>query len=149
MPSIAAGLGDLHFSRHYKRGAILRFNMECDDPERDMRHKFGVVLNNNISEAEALLAITTSKLATFQSGHFENDILRIEPGLYACFDQPTVLNLRIIRPEPVANLRTLCGLRQLTFHGEMSADDLALIEQIVIRSRLIEGIYKKRILSRR
>jgi hypothetical protein len=146
MPSIASGLGDLHFSQHYRRGAILRFNMQCDDPERDMRQKFGVVLNNNISEAEALLAITTSKLATFESGHFENDILRIEVGVYPCFDQPTVLNLRVIRPESVANLKTLCGSRQLTFHGEMTTDDLALIEQIVIRSRLIEGNYKKRIL---
>jgi hypothetical protein len=148
MPSFAAGLGELYFAQHYKRGAILRFNMECDDPERPMRYKFGVVLNNNPSEDEALLTISTSKLTSFASAFIEKDILRIEAGAYPCFDQPTVLSLREIRPESVAHLKTLCMSGQLTFHGEMSTDDLALIEQIVIQSRLIEGNYKKRILPR-
>ena len=146
MSSLASGLGDLYFQQHYKRGAILRFNMDCDDPGRDKRYKFGVVLNKDTAEDEALLALATTKLERFQGGRFEDDILRIEPGVYPCFDRPTVLSLREIRPEPVANLKALCTSGQLTFHGEITRDDLALIEQKVIHSRLIEGRHKKRIL---
>ena len=146
MPKYPAAVVDLLFQGKYKRGAIIRFYMECDDPKRDFRYKFGVVLNKDTSEDESLLAITTTNLKPYASGHFENDILRIDPGAYACFDQPTILSLREIRPENVADLKALGQEGQLTFEGDMTADDLALIEQKIIHSRLIEGKYKKRIL---
>jgi hypothetical protein len=146
MSSIAGALGDLYFIHQYKRGVILRFNMQCDDPNRETRFKFGIVLNKNTAEDEALLAITTTNQAPFASGRFEDDILRIDAATYPCFDKPTIQNLREIRPESVADLKTLCKSGQLTFHGEMTRGDLALIEQKVIRSKLIEGKYKKRIL---
>lgn len=145
MSNFAAALGNVYFQQHYKRGAIIRFNMECDDPRRDMRNKFGVVLNKNTSEDEVLLAITTSNQAPFASGYLENDILRIDAGAYACFDKPTILNLREIRPEPVEHLKELCRSGQLTFHGEMSESDLPVVLQKVANSKLIEGKYKKRI----
>src|SRR5882762_3841018 len=146
MPKFPPQAIDLLFQGKYKRGAIIRFYMECDDPERDFRYKFGVVLNKDTSEAEILLAITTTKLGPYAGGHFENDILRIDPGAYGCFNQPTILSLREIRLENVADLKRLCQDGQLTFEGDMTADDLALLEQKVIRSRLIDGKYKKRIL---
>jgi len=146
MSGFAGGLGELYFSQHYKRGAILKFNMECDDPNQEMRYKFGIVLNKNIEEDEALLAITTSKHKHFETGRFEDDILRIGVGEYPCFDKPTIINLRVIRPEPVAHLKALCTSRQLTFHGELTQVDLTVIEQKIIHSKIIEGRYKKRIL---
>ena len=146
MHSIPLPLVDLLFQGKYRRGAILRFNMECDDPARDFRHKFGVVLNKDTAESDALLAITTTNLAAFASGRFENDILRIDPGAYACFDKPTILSLREVRPEGVADLKNLCQQRQLTFEGDLTPDDFELVRQKIIHSRLIEGKYKKRIL---
>ena len=146
MPDIAGALGDVYFSQQYQRGVILRFNMQCDDPNRETRFKFGIVLNRDISEDEALLAITTTNHVPFASGRLEEDILRIDAGTYQCFDQATIVNLREIRPEPVADLKVLCSSGQLTFHGHVTADDLEMIRQIIIRSRLIEGKYKKRIL---
>lgn len=145
MHSIAGTLGDLYFNQQYKRGAILRFNMQCDDPNRDTRYKFGVVLNKNTGEDEALLAITTTNQGPFASGRSEDDILRIDVGTYPCFDRPTILNLREIRPEPIVDLRALCSSGQLTFHGAMTPGDLEVVDQKIIRSRLIEGKYKKRI----
>lgn len=146
MPKFPLQAIDLLFQGKYKRGAIIRFQMECDDPNREFRYKFGVVLNKDASEPEALLAITTTNLAPFASHRFEDDILRIDPGTYGCFDKPTILSLREVRPENVADLKSLCQDGQLTFEGDVTPDDLALIKQIVIRSRLIEGKYKKRIL---
>jgi hypothetical protein len=146
MPKFPPQAIDLLFQGKYKRGAIIRFQMECDDPNREFRYKFGVVLNKDTSEPEALLAITTTNLAPFAGRSFEDDILRIDPGTYGCFDKPTILSLREIRAENVADLKGLCQDGQLTFEGDVTPDDLALIEQIVIRSRLIEGKYKKRIL---
>lgn len=146
MYNVPLPLVDLLFQGKYRRGAIIRFNMACDDPARDFRYKFGVVLNKDTSEPDALLAITTSNVAAFDGGYFENDILRIQPGEYACFDKPTILNLREVRSEKVADLKRLCQDKQLTFEGDMTPDDLALIEQKIIHSKLIEGKYKKRIL---
>ncbi|MGB7282876.1 MAG: hypothetical protein WBE13_11490 [Candidatus Acidiferrum sp.] len=146
MPKFPAALVDLLFQGKYKRGTIIRFQMECDDPNREFRNKFGIVLNKDTSEAEALLAITTTNLAPFASGRFDDDIFRIDPGAYGCFDKPTILSLREIRPENIADLKNLCQDGQLTFEGDMTPDDLALIEQKVIHSRLIERKYKKRIL---
>jgi hypothetical protein len=143
--SIAGALGDLYFTQHYKRGAILKFNMECDDPNRDMRYKFGIVLNKNIEEDEALLAITTTNHKYFDTGRLEDDILRINVGEYPCFDKATIISLREIRPEPVADLKTLCTSNQLTFHGVLTEADLTVIEQKIIHSKVIEGKYKKRI----
>ena len=146
MSKIADALGDLYSNQQSKRGVILRFNMLCDDPNRVTRFKFGIVLNKNIAEEEALLAITTTNQAPFASGRFEDDILRINVTTYTCFDKPTILSLREIRPELVADLKTLCKSGQLTFHGEIAPDDLAIIEEKILRSRVIEGKYKKRII---
>jgi len=145
MHNFAAALGDVYFQQQYKRGVILRFNMDCDDPNRETRYKFGVVLNKNASEEEALLAITTSNQAPFASGYLESDIVRVNAGDYPCFDKPTILSLREIRPEPVAHLKELCKSGQLTFHGELTEAHLTEVLRKVGNSRLIEGKYKKRI----
>src|SRR5487761_1321149 len=117
------GLIDGDFAKHFKRGSILRFYMKCDDPRRQYRYKFGIVLNKNPTEPEALLAITTTNLARYGSGYFENDILRVTPGTYGCFDEPTIIVLREIRIEPTASLKTLYGQQQLRFEGMMSSAD--------------------------
>ncbi len=84
MPKLGGELIDLYFRQHYKRGAILRFYMECDDPEVDFKYKFGILLNLNTTESDALLGITTSNLKPFASGFLENDIVRISGGKYPC-----------------------------------------------------------------
>ncbi len=145
MSSLAVGLGELYFNQRYKPGSILKFNMECDDPNRDTRYKFGIVLNKNTEEDEALLAITTTNHKFFDTGRFEDDILRIGVGEYPCFDKPTIISLREIRSEPVARLKTLCISKQLTFHGELTEVDLTVIKEKIIHSKVIEGKYKKRI----
>jgi hypothetical protein len=137
---------DLLFQGKFKRGAIIRFNMECDDPARDFRFKFGVILNKNITEDDALLAITTSNLQPFASGYLEGDILRIDVGSYPCFDKPTILSLREVKPKSVAELKILCQNKQMTFEGDLLAEDMAQVEQKILHSKLIEGKYKKRIL---
>jgi len=144
MRSIAAALGDRYFAEHFRRGAIMRFIMECDDPNVETKYKYGVVLNLDKGDDEVLLAITTSQLEAYEGGRFEDEILRIPVGTYDCFTKETVLSLRAIRPEPTARLKELANSGQLTFYGNVSSDDLSLIEQKLIRSRVIERKYKKR-----
>ena len=53
-------------------------------------------------------------------------------------------SLREIRAEPLVGLKHLCEEGQLTLQGEIKPDDLTLIEQKVMASKLIERKYKKR-----
>ncbi len=82
---------DLYFKGRYKRGAILRFQMKCDDPARDVRNKFAVVLARDLSEAEALLLLTTSQIDKYRSRFLDADVLRIDQGHYACFPTATIV----------------------------------------------------------
>src|SRR5262249_3738287 len=130
----------------YKRGTIMRFVMECDDPQVEEKPKYGIILNLDSKDEEALLAITTSQIDFYDNRRFEDEILRVSPGSYSCFTEETVISLRVIRPEPVARLKTLAASGTLTFHGQLSDDDMAIIEQKIIRSRVIERGYKKKII---
>jgi hypothetical protein len=137
---------ELYFSTHYKRGAILRFQMKCDDPKRQFRDKFAVVLNNNLSEPETLLVLTTSQTQKFSSPFLDGDVLRIDQGKYACFPAPTVVSLREIRIEQTELLKDKAGKGLLTFEGEMTEVDMSEIDQKLKSSKLIEGNILKRIL---
>jgi len=145
MPKLGGELIDLYFRQHYKRGAILRFYMECDDPEVDFKYKFGILLNLNTIESDALLGITTSNLKPFASGFLENDIVRISGGKYPCFPRDTIINLREVRIEPVTKLRSLCEQKQMTFEGALDASDMIEVDAKLAASRLIERHLKKRI----
>jgi hypothetical protein len=146
MPNLAGGLIDLYFEQHYKRGSVLRFYMECDDPNVDFKYKFGILLNLNTAEPEAFLAITTSNLKAYASGFLENDIVRVPGGKYRCFPkQETIINLREIRIEAVSRLRTLCEQKQMTFEGALDASDMIEVDAKLVASRLIERQLKKRI----
>ena len=53
-------------------------------PNRKLRDKFGVVLNrDDQDDPNCFLAITTSQLAYYKSGRFDNDIVRVAVGTYA------------------------------------------------------------------
>jgi hypothetical protein len=145
MPSLGGGLVDLYFQQHYKRGAILRFYMECDDPGVDFKYKFGILLNLNTTESDALLGITTSNLKPFASGFLESDIVRISGGKYSCFPRDTIINLREVRVEPVTKLRFLCEQKQMSFEGALDGSDMIEVDEKVAVSRLIEKHLKKRI----
>jgi len=146
MPKVGGELIDLYFQQRYKRGAILRFYMECDDPEVDFKYKFGILLNLDVTEPDALLAITTSNLKPFASGFLENDIVRIPGGRYPWFPKKeTIINLREIRTEPVTKLRTLCQQKQMTFEGDLDPSDMIEVDVKLGTSRLIEKHLKKRI----
>jgi hypothetical protein len=138
-------LVELYFKGHYKRGAILRFQMKCDDPARDVRNKFAVVLNKDLSETETLLALTTSQIHKYKSPFLEGDVLRIDQGKYACFSEPTIVSLREIRIEQIELLKDKAGKGLLTFEGVMTDTDMTEIDQKLAASRLIEGNILKRI----
>src|SRR5258707_13919659 len=138
MPKLGGELIDLYFRQHYKRGAILRFYMECDDPEVHFKYKFGILLNHNTTESDALLGNTTSNLKPFASGFLENDIDRISGGKYPCFPRDTIINLREDRIEPVTNLRSLFEQNQTTFQVALYASDIIEDDSKLAASRLIE-----------
>lgn len=137
---------ELYFKGNYKRGAILRFLMKCDDPARDVRNKYAVVLNKDLSEGDVLLSLATSQIQKYKSSFFDADVLRIDPGQYACFPEPTIVNLREVRIEPIELLKDKAGKGQLTFEGEMTDADMTEIDQKLAASKLIEGNILKRIL---
>ena len=139
-------LVELYFKGNYKRGAILRFQMKCDDPARDVRNKFAVVLNKDMHEDEALLLIPTSKIDKYRSRYFDADVFRISPGQYECFPVATVISLREVRIEPIELLKDKAGKGLLAFVGEMTDADMTEIDQKLAASKLIEGNILKRII---
>jgi hypothetical protein len=136
---------DAIFSEKYRKGAILRFYMRCDDPKLSHKYKYGIVLNKDCQAPDALLAITTSRFEKFESGYGESDILRIEPSAYPCFECGTIINLREIRVETVEALKQLGVDQKLTFEGNLDSSDMTEIETKVQGSMLIETKYKIRI----
>jgi hypothetical protein len=136
---------DSYFANKLKRGAVLRFLMQCDDPQRDERYKFGIYLNVDPYEPDAFLALTTSKTEKYDSGRFENDIVRLPEGVYPCFDRPTIVVLREIRIEPVSLLKEQVGQQCMTFEIHFDEAAMTEIDAKIRNSRLIEGRMKRRI----
>jgi hypothetical protein len=136
---------DRYFEERYRRGAIIRFCMQCDDPEREQRNKFGIVLNKDISEPDALLALTTSNVQAYASGVFDNDIMRLTVGAYPCFPKETIIVLRQVRIEPVELLKALCMAGQMTFEGGLNDEHREKMDGILAASIVIERGVKKRI----
>ena len=137
---------ELYFKGNYKRGAILRFQMKCDDPARDVRNKFAVVLNKDLSEGEALMLLTTSQVDKYKSHFMDADVLRIAPERYECFPVATIVSLREVRIEPIELLKDKAGKRLLAFVGMMTDADMTEIDKKLAASMLIEGNILKRIL---
>jgi hypothetical protein len=130
---------DRIFRECYRRAAIIRFEMPCDDPNRQVRNKFGILLNKDLAESNALLAITTSNPAFFSSSFLENDIVRVSAGSYSCFPLGTIVSLREIKQYELAWMKGICALKKLTFQGELSSADMTEVDQKLSTSRLIEG----------
>ena len=139
-------LVELYFQGRYKRGAILRFEMLCDDPNRITRNKFGIVLNKDLSEPETLLAISTTSQTFLSSRFFSEAVLRLNGGEYDCFPEPTIISLREIKVFPLDFMKRLCLQEKLTFEGHMSSPDMTEIDQKLTNSQLIEGAILKRII---
>ncbi len=137
---------ELYFKGNYKRGAIIRFQMKCDDPARDVRNKFAVVLNKDLSEGEALMLLTTSQIQKYKSPFSDADVLRISPGQYPCFPVATIVSLRNVRIEPIDLLKDKAGKGLATFEGVMTDADMTEIDQKLAASKLIEGNILKRII---
>jgi hypothetical protein len=127
------------FLQQFRRGGILRFEMPCDDPNRQVRNKFGVILNKDHSAPCAFLAITTSNTSYFSSAFLENDIVRLRGGSYPCFPYDTIVSLREIKRHEIVSLKGLCLRRKLTFQGDMSPFDMTEIDHKLSNSKLIEG----------
>jgi hypothetical protein len=146
MIRIDQSLVDTAFKAKYLRAAIIRFLMRGDDPKRPFRNKFGIVLNRNLEDSDAILAITTTNLERYASGYFENDIVRINAGTYGCFDEPTIVNLRELRLERIADLKSLYATGRMTFEGAIGDADMTEIFGKIQHSVLIEFNLKKRVL---
>jgi len=139
-------LVDLLFKARYKRGAILRFEMLCDDPNRVKRNKFGIVLNFDLSDAEVLLAITTTNAKYLDSRFLERDGVCLAPSKYDCLPEATYISLREIKTYSLDSMKEKCFQEKLRFVGQLQPDDLTEIDQKLKNSLLIEGVILKRIL---
>ncbi len=144
--ALDSSIVELYFAGHYKRGAILRFQMKCDDPARDVRNKFAVVLNKDLSEGESIMLLATSQIQKYKSPFFDADVLRLNPGQYDCFPVATIVSLREVHIEPIKLLKDLAGKGLATFVGAMTDADMTEIDQKLAASMLIEGNVLKRIL---
>jgi len=147
MYRVSPEIVEQYFVQNFRRGAVLRFSMECDDPNRKLRDKFGVVLNrDDQNDPDCFLAITTSQLAHYQSGRFENDIVRVAVGTYAYFKVETIINLREVKVQSKENLKRLSGEQRMSFEGNLNQAHMLEIDRKIQASILIELGKKKKIL---
>ena len=136
-----------YFGQRYQRGAVVRFNMEGDDPHRPNRFKYGVVLNLDSSEDEALLALATSRIDRFASSRFDPDVLRLPANRYDWTTQDTIVDLRSIRIEIVSDLKSLCENGEMRFEDPLNAADIADLDRKLRASRLLQLRLKKRVVN--
>lgn len=138
-------LVELQFTQRYKRGAILRFEMPCDDPNRDLRNKFGIVLNLDTAEPDTLLAITTTNPRLLASRFMQRDSLVIAANKYHCFDQLTYISLREVKSFPLAWMKQQSVDGKMAFHGDLDEWDMAELNSKLASSLIIEGVLLKRV----
>lgn len=145
MPRIDPKIVEEYFSAHYSRGVILRFLMDCDDPNVTRKPKFAILLNKDSSEPEAILAITTSRVEKFASSFLDPDVLRIPSGAYPAFPKATVIDLRELKVVSRSGLMLMGVSQQMSFEGRLTDDDMMEIDHKLSASKLIERGLKRRI----
>ena len=146
MAKIEPALLEQYWNQKYKRGAVIRFLMQCDDPGRDTRYKFGLVLNKDLSDSDALLALGTSNIERYSDARFEADIVRISSGAYPWVTVPTIFNLRQLKQVSILDLKVLLSEQKLEFQDEFSNQDLTILDAKIRASRIIELRIKRRVL---
>jgi hypothetical protein len=142
------GITDAAFTQACQRGVVLRFLMsDLDDPNRDTRNKFAVVLNVDPSDPEILLVLTTSNVELFRSAAkwVGDSILELSAGSYPWTTKDTVIDLRSVRPYPVEAFKKMYSAGKLDFHGPLSKVDLERIDDILRTSRDLTPAEKKRV----
>ncbi len=123
------------FEIEFKRGAVLSTVMRFR--EGSPKKKYLIVLNNQPSDSESLLFLTTSKIEFFQKHPQVSDQIKIEANASAIFSLPTIIDCRQVYSILRAELKTKFRNGILSFEGVLSAEIMTKIDQVVAESRLI------------
>ena len=137
-------ISDETFEREFIRGAILSTQMVFESGER--KQKFIIVLNKPPVDSESLFFLTTSQTA-FYDKHPQVDHVRISVGGVPCFPLETVIDCREVYQLPRPDLKERYRQGILKFAGNLPAEIMGRIDQIVAASRFISPRHKKIILG--
>ncbi len=136
---------DKLFERLLKRGSVLLTQMHFSDGTS--KRKYLIVLNQNPSEPETLLFLTTSKVDFYDQNPSFREHVRIKAGACALFSLETVINCRSIQSMPRAALKGRYMEKVLDIVGDLPPMIMAEIDAIVTTSRFIMPRHKKAILG--
>jgi hypothetical protein len=131
------------FDGYIKRGCIIKFHAE-----ELGKLKFAIVLNPVCPEPEILYTFTTSQVAFYDKNQqFEQAIIRVKPGTYACFALPTIIPFREVHAIPLTKLKTQYGAYSLQFCGELNAEHMAQMAAIIKVGLFINPRMQQRLLA--
>ena len=123
------------FEKEFKRGVVLSTIMRFR--EGASKKKYLIVLNNQSSDLETLLFLTTSKADFFLKHPHILDHIKIEANAFPIFPLLTIIDCRQVHSIPRAELKTKFQNGILSFEGLLSSKIMTQIDQIVAESRLI------------
>ena len=136
---------DKLFEKCFQRGAVLATEMHFHTGIS--KKKYLIVLNQNPADAETLLFLTTSKIEFFKRSPSFKDHIIIDAGLLPFFPLDTAINCHGVQCMGRAELKRKYQDRKLEIAGNLPAEIMTRIDQIVAISRNISPRHKKIILG--
>ena len=146
MIDVPADISDNIFDRELKRGTVIRTQYQF--PDGSTRNKYLIVLNHNISGPTIIFVFTTSRTEFYKKyPQFNPDILTLPVGAVSFFIKETVIDCRQVHKLSRDQLKRNFQEGLLQFAGELSANHLTRVDQIIRKSRFISSDDKKHILG--
>ena len=146
MVDLPMGLSDNLFDGSIKRGAIIRTKYKFESGKES--YKFFIAISRNLKSDPLIFIITTSKIDFYHKNPvFNNDIVGIQGKSLPSFPIDTVLDCRQIYPLSRQTLKENFYKQILEFCGELPADLIQRIDEIVKGSKHISIKHKKFILG--
>jgi len=131
------------FDKQFTRGAIFYTEVQFGS---ERKKKYLVVLNNHPNDSRTLIFLSTSKTG-FYERHPHVEHVRIAAGQIPCFPLETIIDCRTVYDFDRRELKVRFQQRLLSFAGNMPADIMQKIDQLIAASRFISQAHKKAILG--
>jgi hypothetical protein len=117
------------FDKELRRGVVLRYlEKKLDDPNRETRWKYAVVVNFVLPGDPILYFRSTSNPTFYASGEHDRHILRVPAGTYPFLSRDSVFDMKTIEKKPLQVFRDLHSAGHCKSVGDLSAEHLREID---------------------
>jgi hypothetical protein len=117
------------FDKELRRGVVLRYlEKKLDDPNRETRWKYAVVVNLVLPGDPILYFRSTSKPDFYASGEYDRYILRVPAGTYPFLSKDSVFDMKSVEKKPLQVFRDLHASGACKCVGALNEEHLREID---------------------